>query len=137
LKVVLDDLTERYKHQNLQISVSNADRMRAVIAPEICETVLTNLLDNSRQHGADRADIVLSRADGEIQLLIADNGSGISSANAEHIFESFFTTRRDQGGTGLGLAIVQSLLKAYKGKISLEPATMGAAFRVTLPEAPR
>ena len=136
LKVVLDDLGRRYKQQDLQISVGNADRMRAVIAPEICETVLTNLLDNSRQHGADRADITLSRADGEIQLLIADNGSGISSANAKHIFESFFTTRRDQGGTGLGLAIVQSLLKAYRGKISLETTTMGAAFRVTLPEAP-
>ncbi|HKY09994.1 MAG TPA: ATP-binding protein, partial [Candidatus Binatia bacterium] len=136
LKVVLDDLAERYRQQNLQVSVSGADEMRAAIAAEICETVLTNLLDNSRQHGADRVDIALSRAGGEIHLLIADNGSGISSANAEHIFESFFTTRRDQGGTGLGLAIVQSLLRAYKGKISLEPSTTGATFRVTVPEAP-
>lgn len=135
LKTVLDALAERYKRQSLQVSVTGADSMRAAIAPEICETVLTNLLDNSRQHGADRVEITLSRAGGEIHLLIADNGSGISSANAEHIFESFFTTRRDQGGTGLGLAIVQSLLKAYKGRISLEPATRGASFRVTLPEA--
>ena len=136
LKVVLDNLAGRYKQQNVEISVSGADHIKVAIAPEICATVLANLLDNSRLHGADRADISLARGDGEIQILIADNGSGISSANAKHIFESFFTTRRDQGGTGLGLAIVQSLLKAYKGRISLEPAERGATFRVTLPEAP-
>jgi signal transduction histidine kinase len=136
LKVVLDNLAERYKQQNVQISVRGVDHVRAAIPRDILETVLTNLLDNSRQHGADRVDLKLDRADGEIQLLIADNGCGISSANAQHIFESFFTTRRDQGGTGLGLAIVQSLLRAYKGKISLEPAARGASFRVTLPEAP-
>ena len=136
LKLALDNLAGRYEQQNLQVSIRNADGMTAAIAPEIFETVLTNLLDNSRQNGADRADITLSRADGEIDLLIADNGSGISSANAQRIFASFFTTRRDQGGTGLGLAIAQALLKAYKGKISLEPAARGATFRVRLPEAP-
>lgn len=135
LKVVLDHLAERYRQQNMRLSVSGADRIEAAIAPEICQTVLTNLLDNSRQHGADRVDIGLARGDGEIQILIADNGSGISPANAQHIFESFFTTRRDHGGTGLGLAIVQSLLRAYQGRISLEPSVMGATFRVTLPEA--
>ena len=136
LKLALDNLAGRYEQQNLQVSIRNADGMTAAIAPEIFETVLTNLLDNSRQNGADRADITLSRADGEIDLLIADNGSGISSANAQRIFASFFTTRRDQGGTGLGLAIAQALLRAYKGKISLEPAARGATFRVRLPEAP-
>ena len=135
LKVVLDDLAKRYKQRNVEISVSGANRMRAAIAPEIFETVLTNLLENSRQNGANRADVTLSRADGEIQLSIADNGSGVSPANAGHIFESFFTTRRDEGGTGLGLAIVRSLLRAYNGKISLEPSVTGAIFRVTVPEA--
>ena len=132
---VLGDLAEKYKQHHVKIAWDPAQQIRAAIAPEILETVLTNLLDNSRQNGADRVDIALSRADGGVQLVIVDNGKGVSPANAEHVFESFFTTRRNEGGTGLGLGIVRSLLKAYHGEISLEPATAGATFRVTVPEA--
>ena len=69
------------------------------------------------------------------RLIIADNGAGISPANADIYSTSFFTTRRNEGGTGLGLGIVRSLLKAYDGEISLEPSASGATFRVTVPEA--
>jgi signal transduction histidine kinase len=135
LTAVLGDLVERHKQHNVEISWHPVQQIQAAIAPEILETVLTNLLDNSRQNGADRVDIALSRAGGYVRLIIADNGAGISPANAEHIFEAFFTTRRNEGGTGLGLGIVRSLLKAYNGEISLEPSTAGATFRVTVPEA--
>ena len=135
LAAVLRALVERLKRQDLEISFTGADQIRAAIAPEILETVLTNLLDNSRQNGASRVDITLRRANEYVQFTIADNGAGISPANAEHIFDSFFTTRRNEGGTGLGLGIVRSLLKAYNGEISLEPSMTGATFRVTVPEA--
>ncbi|HEY2917941.1 MAG TPA: ATP-binding protein, partial [Candidatus Binatia bacterium] len=98
-------------------------------------TVFTNLLDNSRQNGADRVVIRAARFNGYLSVTVADNGRGISPANADKIFTPFFTTHREQGGTGLGLGIVRSLLKAYGGDISLEPSSNGATFRVMIPDA--
>ncbi|HLN84909.1 MAG TPA: HAMP domain-containing sensor histidine kinase, partial [Candidatus Limnocylindrales bacterium] len=97
--------------------------------------VFTNLLDNSRQNGADHVEFVVEKAGGHVSVLVADNGAGISQANAGKIFTPFFTTHRDEGGTGLGLGIVRSLLNAYGGDISLEPSSAGTAFRLTLAPA--
>ena len=135
LTAVLRDLAEKYKQHGMELSWSPVAQIKAAIAPEIFETVLTNLLDNSRQNGAGRVHIAFSRANGHVRLMVADNGAGVSPANAEYIFEAFFTTRRNEGGTGLGLRIVRSLLRAYNGEISLEPARTGATFHVTVPEA--
>ena len=132
---ILAKLHERYKDQGLIISYAGANDATAAIPPEIVETVITNMLDNSRQNGANRVDIKVARSNGDISATVADNGQGISPANVEKIFTPFFTTHRDQGGTGLGLGIVRSLLKAYNGDITLEPGSSGATFRLTLPEA--
>jgi signal transduction histidine kinase len=133
VKPIIAKLQDRY--DGLVISFAAHDNIAAVIAPEILETVLANLFDNSRQSGAGRVDVTAARLDGYLSLMVADDGEGISPANAEKIFTPFFTTHREQGGTGLGLGIVRSLLKAYGGDISLEPSSKGAAFRVTIPEA--
>ena len=132
---ILAKLHKRYKDQGLTISCAGANDATAAIPAEIVETVITNLLDNSRQNGANHVDIKVARSNGDISATVADNGQGISPANVEKIFTPFFTTHRDQGGTGLGLGIVRSLLKAYNGNITLEPGSSGATFRITLPEA--
>ena len=132
---IIAKLHERYKDQGLIISYAGANDTAAAIPPEIVETVISNMLDNSRQNGANRVDIKVARSNGDISATVADNGQGISPANVEKIFTPFFTTHRDQGGTGLGLGIVRSLLKAYNGDITLEPGSSGATFRLTLPEA--
>jgi signal transduction histidine kinase len=133
---LLAQLTERYKDLGLTVSVAGADtHMKARIAPEILETVFSNLLDNSRQNGADRVAISHGLVDGVWSVTVADNGKGISPANSDKIFSPFFTTHRDEGGTGLGLGIVKSLLKAYGGDISLRASEKGAVFVVSIPDA--
>lgn len=132
---LVEDLAIRFKDTGLLISCTGDGRAAAKIVAEVLQMVFTNLFDNSRQNGADRVEIAIESAGGNVSVLVADNGQGISPANAEKIFTPFFTTHRDEGGTGLGLGIVRSLLKAYGGDVSLEPSTAGAAFRVTLPLA--
>lgn len=133
---IIAKLRDRYKDQGLVISfVAEGTVRAAAVAPEILETVFANLLDNSRQNGADRVEINVARCDAALSVAVADNGQGISSANVEKIFTPFFTTRRSEGGTGLGLGIVRSLLKAYEGDISLESSPAGAMFRLTIPAA--
>jgi signal transduction histidine kinase len=132
---MVENLLTRYKDAGLTISFTGDQKAAAKIVPEVLEMALINLLDNSRQNGANRVEIAVEITGGVISARLADNGQGISPANAEKIFTPFFTTHRDEGGTGLGLGIVRSLLKAYGGDISLEPSSVGAKFCVTLPRA--
>ncbi len=69
-----------------------------------------------------------------IKIIVADDGIGMDAETSEHVFQPFFTTRRNQGGTGLGLAIVWNLVKGMNGSIVVETAPgQGAAFIVRLP----
>jgi signal transduction histidine kinase len=135
LAAMVDDLGKRYQDTGLILSL-RGDRSATVrVVPEIMEMVFTNLLNNSRQNGAGKVEIVAEDKNDMISILLADDGEGISDANKAKIFTPFFTTHRDEGGTGLGLGIVRSMLKAYGGDIELEPSGKGAAFRVTAPRA--
>ncbi len=53
-----------------------------------------------------------------IQILIADNGSGITPENLQQIFNPFFTTKNY--GTGLGLSIVYQIVQENNGIIYFE-----------------
>lgn len=132
----LNEMRSRYHARGLTLEYSdNAnDALNTLaIAPDALETVLNNLLENSLQHGADTVRVSVDNDDQQIQLTLHDNGKGISQANRDKIFTPFFTTRRNSGGTGLGLEIISSLLKAYKGEISLGSSEHGAKFIITLP----
>ena len=135
LAPLVGTLGERYKDHGLSLLFAGEKNARAKLPAEILAAVLSNLFDNSRQNGADCVEVTAQSAGGNLSLKIADNGAGISPANAEKIFTPFFTTHRDQGGTGLGLGIVRSLLNAYGGDVALETSPKGAAFRVTVPRA--
>lgn len=97
-------------------------------------SVLQNLAENAAQHGARRLRIAVQEEPDSVQIEVADDGQGVSSANVRKMFEPFFTTRRDQGGTGLGLPIVRSLIGAAGGTIAHVPQDSGAAFRIDLPK---
>jgi two-component system OmpR family sensor kinase len=73
---------------------------------------------------------------------IADQGPGLTQAQAEHVFERFYRadqarTRQSAGGAGLGLAIVAALVAAHGGNVWVEsPPGGGAIFRISIPLAP-
>jgi signal transduction histidine kinase len=53
----------------------------------------------------------------------------------DHLFEAFQGSVRP-GGSGLGLAIAAELVRAHDGDIHLVEGTLGATFRITLPDRP-
>ncbi len=136
---VLERVAARHRGHGITIKVEhNAGSATVAMAEETLESVIANLLDNSRQHAGEHACVTIRANntgpdDSELIIVIADNGPGISQANAGKIFQPFFTTARKQGGTGLGLAVVQSLLNAHRGSIRLLASASGAAFELRLP----
>ncbi|MGM0557927.1 MAG: HAMP domain-containing sensor histidine kinase [Myxococcota bacterium] len=130
---VLDSCVEPYRDK-LDIELELAEGVGAVAMDrETLETVLSNLFENANRYGGDEVRVEASRVEDEVVFVVQDNGPGISEGNAQKIFESFFTTARDEGGTGLGLAIVRSLIRSHDGEIRLLDSDEGAAFEVRLP----
>ena len=106
------------------------------MAPDAFESVFTNLFDNAERHGNGHVTVeVVEQTASLFRIVVSDDGPGISEANREKIFESFFTTARDIGGTGLGLPIVKSMLQRHGGDIILGPSERGASFVVTIPRS--
>jgi two-component system, NtrC family, sensor kinase len=74
-----------------------------------------------------------------VQLIVRDNGRGMTPDVLEHVFEPFFTAKRGAGepGTGLGLSITHAIVEAHHGTIRAESAGpgQGSAFTITLPSA--
>lgn len=117
------------------IALDGDDVISAAIAPEALRSILAILFENVRQHaGPDaRCRVAWDIADGEVLVLVGDDGRGISAGNASRVFDRFFTTARANGGTGLGLAIARSLAEAAGGSLVLEPGHGGTVFALRLP----
>lgn len=71
-----------------------------------------------------------------VEIVVRDDGRGMSDDVITSIFEPFFTTRGDEGGTGLGLSIVYGVVTQHGGfiRVSSEP-DVGSTFRLYLPRA--
>jgi signal transduction histidine kinase len=110
------------------------------------EQVIINLLQNAldacreaRRKGQSRAmqvavKLSLDEEGLEYRLQIADTGTGIEDKNREQIFQTFFSTKGEEG-TGLGLTIAQKILEAHQGTLTLEQTQLnqGSVFCITLP----
>lgn len=133
LSALLNQLAQRYQAEGFTVTIEPASSdIKIRMAPDLAESVLTNLLDNARVHGGKSARISVetpSPGASRTDIIVEDDGPGISPANAQRIFTPFFTTARERGGSGLGLSIIKSLLTAHGGGIALEPSKSGARFR--------
>jgi len=98
---------------------------------------LLNLVRNAKEAMPGGGSIRLSvsrTADGQVRLVLADSGPGISPENLASIFEPFFSTKVK--GTGLGLALVQQIVSEHGGRIEVDcPPGGGTAFAILLPVA--
>jgi signal transduction histidine kinase len=110
--------------------------------PDQLFRALLNLVRNAAQAlEADKSHIgtakqirVTGKREGAVTILeISDTGPGIPEKAREHLFEAFQGSSRD-GGTGLGLAIAAELIRAHGGDVHLVEGTLGATFRITIPD---
>lgn len=129
--------TVKTKYDESGIVIISGDVQGAAIGmlSDNFDMIFSNLLENSRQHGATLVRIDIARNGDRVEIGFADDGTGIPDANRKQIFTPFFTTKREQGGTGLGLGIVKSILDAHKGRIVLADSDTGTTFGITLPVA--
>lgn len=89
-----------------------------------------NCAANSTNHPVE-----LTRQDA-IRIVVADDGSGMSSHTLQRVTEPFFTTKERGKGTGLGLAMVQRFVLQSGGALRIESRLgQGTVFSIYLPRA--
>ncbi|HEX7204598.1 MAG TPA: HAMP domain-containing sensor histidine kinase [Xanthobacteraceae bacterium] len=110
--------------------------------PDQLFRILLNLVRNAlqalesrdaRDPGRDQIRIT-GRREGAVAVIeVSDTGPGLSDRARAHLFEAFQGSTRT-GSVGLGLAIVAELVRAHGGDIRLVEGTIGATFRVSIPD---
>ncbi|MCP8882325.1 PAS domain S-box protein [Devosia sp. XJ19-1] len=145
IEEVVKDSVTFLEHEVLSKNASLHMSVAADLAPVMgdaiqLQQVIVNLVVNAVQAMAAtdkperRISVSARPGDGrDIEILVADNGPGIPPATAEHIFDSFFTTKPT--GMGIGLPICRTIVESFGGTIDLVPTEIGACFRVRLPVA--
>nr|WP_249815651.1 MULTISPECIES: HAMP domain-containing sensor histidine kinase [unclassified Bradyrhizobium] len=114
--------------------------------PDQLFRVLLNLVRNAAQaleshssgggDGGVRQIRITGKREGAVAILeVSDTGPGVPQKTREHLFEAFQTSGRP-GGSGLGLAIAAELVRAHGGDIHLVEGTLGATFRIVIPDRP-
>jgi two-component system, NtrC family, nitrogen regulation sensor histidine kinase NtrY len=105
--------------------------------PELIEQAVLNLLKNALEAVAGKPDarvrLICGQESGAASITVADNGPGLTPAEAEAAFTPFFTTKA--GGSGIGLSLARQIALAHGGRLEHVPLARGAAFRLLLPQS--
>jgi len=103
--------------------------MTAIGNPYRLEQVFLNLLSNARyaveekgkkngSTGYEKKIAIQCKRNNKLcEIIVRDNGTGISRENMNKIFDPFFTTKDEDKGTGLGLSISYGIIKEFGGEI--------------------
>jgi PAS domain S-box-containing protein len=99
--------------------------------------VFLNLITNAVQAMPTGGELRLRTQrspDKNVVIECSDTGIGIAAQHLNSIFNPFFTTKEPGQGTGLGLSVVHSIIKRYRGNISVQSKpNLGTTFQIELP----
>ena len=116
--------------------------LRVDADPDQLFRVILNLARNAMQAlegrapndpGRDQLRVTGQREGAVVVIEVSDTGPGVSERARAHLFEAFQGSTR-RGGSGLGLAIAAELIRAHGGEIRLVDGTIGATFRIIIPD---
>jgi len=145
IRQVATELHPRIEAKSLTLSLPRP----AAVPPALCDVtrsqqILGNLLSNAVKYtphgGWIEVRLTSAEEEGFLEVVVADNGIGISPEDQGRLFIRFFRAesalQTDSAGAGLGLYITRALVTLHSGRIWLESELgKGATFHVTFPMA--
>ena len=149
---LLDDIALRFAARAAQRGVTllcdapppGAEPAFAALDIELFERAVANLIDNALKFSRPGGHITLSAraAAAQVQVSVADDGSGIAGVDLPHLFDRFYQSRQSvapatgEGGKGLGLAIVKRIAELHGGEVAVaSPPGRGTVVTISLRQA--
>ncbi|PWT76685.1 MAG: hybrid sensor histidine kinase/response regulator [Bacteroidetes bacterium] len=126
LQAILDEcistIMDRILLKKVNWKVIYPDEPAYIMAdPPKLKIAFTNIIINAieaMKEEQGQLDISVSIQNGHHLVYIKDNGSGISPENLPHLFEPYFTFKRN--GLGIGLATTLNIIRSHKGSIDVQ-----------------
>ncbi|WP_367388873.1 ATP-binding protein [Lewinella sp. LCG006] len=139
LKGIVMSFESLAKRRHIQFNfVAQKEAIPVYIDIDKVEKIFYNLLSNAFKFTQENGEIAVMITDHEnhVEILVRDNGVGISSSRLPNIFNRFFqgdnTTTSEHEGTGIGLALVKELVELHKGSIRVESQEgIGTVFTIS------
>jgi len=155
-------LCRDFAKDRITVNIEIPEELTIQCVPVQIQQVLMNLILNARDAMQPRGGVLAIKAaekNDSVEITVADTGSGIAPADLAHIFDAFFTTKKDarrndraidessfnshlssggprsHSGAGMGLAFCKMIVDGHDGCISVESTPgQGSTFRITLPQ---
>lgn len=138
---LLTRVADRYKvtaeGAGIRLDLAVADGIVVAGDSALLERAVGNLVDNAVKYSGVGRFVSLSaarRSEGNVEIVVRDNGPGIPAEECTNLFERFYrgdTGRRSTRGIGLGLAIVKAIVEAHRGWVDIQ-SMVGRGTTVSL-----
>lgn len=131
------DRIDNYEKNEITVDIQQFDTFKS--DSSILKSILTNIIQNAIKYGRygnnnATINIFIGLDAGKVNIVIKDNGLGMTPEVKENIFKMFFRGASGVKGTGLGLYIVKTGIEKLDGSIEVdsEPG-VGSEFRIQIP----
>ena len=141
----------RHRHPEVEVECVHDDSLVNIMGSQVhIRKILMNLVSNGCEaiegSGTVRIETVNRKVDEKpesksdnrvrmyVDLIVADQGKGISTPDLEKIFEPFYSKKvMGRSGTGLGLTVVWNVVEDHHGVIDVKSTSEGTVFTVSFP----
>jgi len=122
-------------YPDVRLDATGDKTLVARVERQDLDELVGNLLENAAKYGGGSVFVTIARDGPTAEILIEDDGAGISPADRDRIFDRGVRLDSNKPGTGLGLAIVRDVAEIYGGSIALEESDDlgGVLVRLRLP----
>jgi signal transduction histidine kinase len=122
-------------YPDTRLDASGDKALVARVERQDLDELIGNLLENAAKYGGGSVFVTVQHEGAMAEILVEDDGPGISPADRVRIFDRGVRLDSGKPGTGLGLAIVRDVAEIYGGSIALEESEDlgGLLVRLRLP----
>ncbi len=140
LDEIILSLKPRLKRLPHKINIKCPENIEVELYAGPFSQIVINLIMNSMIHGFDGVEkglveIGVQQVGNDLIYTHKDNGKGMSPEVMDHLYEQFFTTKKNQGGSGIGMNLIKKIVsQTLKGTIECESApSKGVLFSIRFP----
>lgn len=137
LEAATDVVPESIKH-NVELELNTSNQPALIEGePVSLKELTTNLLENAIRYNHAGGHVnVITINNGQVELIVDDDGMGIPESDREQVFERFYRINRssnlDVEGSGLGLSIVSEIAKAHGAMVKIGAGSSGKGTRISI-----
>ncbi len=122
---IVRTLQRLYRAEGVRIDIIGETKAVFRGDREDLEDLIGNLTENACKYGGGLVEISFSESENEIDIMIEDDGEGLSEQEAKAALGRGVRLDESAPGSGLGLSIADELARAYGGALDLSSSALG------------